>query len=124
MKAGETVLIVDDDASVRNTVGSFFRISHPGVVIVHANHGAHAWEMINTDGRRFDVVISDVNMEPDMTGTQLSEKIREKHPNIHVILMSGKEAPKGHKAHAFLQKPFSRGDLLGVIKGLRLARKQ
>jgi YesN/AraC family two-component response regulator len=113
----ETVLIVDDNAIVGKMVRAFIEASHPSTVIVHAKHGAHAWEIISVHGKKFDLVISDVEM-PVMGGVELVKKIREGHPDTHVILISGEEEPKNHKAHAFLGKPIERADLLRTIQRL------
>lgn len=116
----ETILIVDDNPTIRNLVRSFIKISHPGAVIVHdAEHGTRAWELINAPGKKIDVLISDVDMETDMNGVQLTEMVRQKHPDIRIILMSGDSEPQGHKAHAFLPKPFARADLLKIMNALR-----
>jgi YesN/AraC family two-component response regulator len=116
----KTVLVVDDDPLMRNVIHSMLKISHPCVVIVHASHGVHGWEIIKArtkDGKKFDLVISDVEMEK-MDGVQLAEKIQKDHPEVHIILISGNKEPSNHKAHAFLAKPFVRGDLLETIKRL------
>ena len=118
MNRVKTVLIVDDNAAMRSHIYSMIRVSNPYAVIVQANHGNHAWEIINAPGKKFDVVISDVDMLPDMNGVQLTEKITEKHPDVHVILMSGHEEPENHKAHGFMKKPFQRADLLKEVKRL------
>jgi YesN/AraC family two-component response regulator len=117
----KTILIVDDNALVSKTVASMIRISHPGTVIVHASHGAHAWEIINAPGSHFDLVITDNEM-PKMSGPEMIEKIKEKYPKLHTIMMSGEAEPNGHGAHAFLPKPFDRGNLIETIK--KVLRRQ
>ena len=111
----KTILIVDDNIYVAEAIRSLIKISHPIAVIVHADNGAKAWEIINTPGRKPDLVVSDVEM-PHMGGVQLVEKIEREHSDIHVILMSGKGEPEGHRAHAFIPKPVERAKMIETIK--------
>ena len=111
----KTVLVVDDNIYAATYVISLMKISHPSAEVVHANHGTHPWKIINAPNTRPDLVISDVEM-PEMDGVELAEKIQEKHPDVHVILMSGRDEPHNHRAHAFLPKPLVRGELIATIK--------
>jgi YesN/AraC family two-component response regulator len=69
-----------------------------------------------------DLLITDLIM-PDMNGKELSEKIREKIPDIHILYSSG--YTDNHLIHSgeldttidFLQKPYS------VIQLLKKVRK-
>jgi len=119
-----TVLIVDDDIMIANVVRMLIKSAHPSAVIIHAEHGAHAWHIVNTLGKKPDIMITDVEM-PEMDGVELAEKVRKNHPGIHVILMSGRPEPEKHrakpasqKAHAFIGKPMARAKLLEMIKGV------
>ena len=117
-----TLLVVDDEWVVRDVIELFIRQIHPDAVIIHAEHGAHAWEIMNRPGNEFDYMFSDVIM-PKMDGIKLVQKVRKKYPNIRIILMSGTGEPDGHEAHAFLAKPFESGKkLVETIK--KLMRKQ
>ena len=117
----KSVLIVDDEPLMRGLITSQIKISRPGVYIDQAEDG---WKALNKliSGTKFDLIISDVKM-PNMDGITLAEKVREEHPNIFIILMSGNTEPENHKAHAFLKKPFERADLLTTIGSLMEKRK-
>lgn len=115
------ILIVDDDHTNRNTLGMFIRKLHPDVVIVHVDHGAKVWEIINAPGSNFDLMISDVRTS-QITGSELVEKVRKKHQNLHIILMSGESEPKGHRAHSFSSKDSLRAHLTDEIKKLMAQR--
>jgi len=116
-----TILIVDDDETNLRSVSALVKIcmthSHLDMAIVHAKHGADAWEQIERPGSNVHMVISDVDM-PEMDGTELSRKIHEKHPDITMILISGKLEPKDHKAHSFLGKPITMEKMLVTIRRL------
>ena len=115
MERIKRILIVDDCNVTRNVVQSMITTFHPAVSMVHAHHGAHAWEMINDHGKEFDMVITDQRM-PEMGGVELADRIRKLYPEVHIILMSGDEEPQNHSAHAFLSKPFRRVDLMVAVK--------
>jgi len=108
------ILIVDDDPSFREILETVIKGIHPDAVIVHAGHGVHAWNIISVK-KRFDLVLSDVQM-PEMDGVELTKKIKGKHPEIHIVLLSGRDEPKGHKADSFMGKPFTVEELEKKIK--------
>ncbi|MBI9086503.1 MAG: sigma-54-dependent Fis family transcriptional regulator [Desulfobacterales bacterium] len=76
----------------------------------------------------YDLVLLDVNL-PDMGGMEILRKIREKRPDVHVIVMTGfstvQNAVEAMKLGAFdyLAKPFSDGELvLAMEKGMEKKR--
>jgi len=113
----ETILIVDDKEEIRELLIDIVRTVRPDAVIISAEHGAHAWEIINAPGKKCHLVISDTNM-PHMDGVELTANIRKDHPDVRVILMSGRGEPRGHEAHAFVDKPFNIADLRKTIEDL------
>ena len=76
--------------------------------------------------KRLDLVISDLVM-PRMNGRALVDRIREVHPQVSVIYMSGFAADvlAGIELgdDAFIAKPFRRADLLARIEDLLESRK-
>ena len=116
-----TILIVDDDErnlkTVSDLVSVCMKITNIDMTIVHASHGAEAWAQITKPDSNVSVVISDVEM-PNMSGPELSKRIHEMHPEITVILISGRLEPEHHKAHAFIGKPLTMSEMLRVIRRL------
>ncbi len=78
------LLIVDDEADIRDAVARHFRLS--GYDADTAENGRQALEML--ENHRYDVVISDIIM-PEMNGPDLLRAIREQYPMIHVVMMTG-----------------------------------
>jgi YesN/AraC family two-component response regulator len=113
----KVILVVDDEVVIRKVLGEMISTSHPEAIIIHAEHGAHAWELINA-GQSFDLMITDVVM-PVMNGVMLVEKVRRDFPFMRTILMSGTPEPDDHGADVFISKPFGMADMLGLIKGLK-----
>jgi PAS domain S-box-containing protein len=62
------------------------------------------------------LVISDVGL-PDMLGGELAKNIRQHHPGVHVVLMSGSPSQSaGTPTEEVLPKPFSRAVLLRLVE--------
>jgi len=82
----ETILIVDDDDSIRNMIVD--SLKPLGYTTLVASCGAEALELSKLSKSRIDMILSDVIM-PGMNGPQLVEEIQQDHPEIQVILISG-----------------------------------
>jgi CheY-like chemotaxis protein len=116
----ETVLVVDDDETVRNVVAEM--LAQHGYEVVSATTPEDAIRMVE-QGLRPDVLVSDVVM-PKVGGRELAERLSELHPELHIVLSSG-YAEHGLLEGAsstlkrwplFLQKPFSADQLAGAIR--------
>jgi PAS domain S-box-containing protein len=82
--AGLTILVVDDDLGVCQSLAELLR--HQGCTAVIATAAADALRLANT--QHFDLVVSDVVM-PDMDGYDLYMELKESQPRLPVILMTG-----------------------------------
>src|SRR5262249_30805067 len=81
---GLDVLIVEDDASVRENFEGFLRTA--GYPVMAAPDGPEALSLCAL--KRFDVVISDVRL-PKLDGLALLRRLRTEAPDIDVILVTG-----------------------------------
>jgi len=82
----ETILIVDDDFSVRHLVQD--TLEPLGYNILEAGSGEDALAVIKRSEEKVDMVVTDLIM-PGMNGQELLENIRTILPDIKSILMSG-----------------------------------
>jgi two-component system, cell cycle sensor histidine kinase and response regulator CckA len=105
----ETVLLVEDEPAVREMTQA--ALEGFGYTVLAASNGEEALRTVAEAGRSFDLLLTDVVM-PDMTGTQLAERIRLEHPAVAVVFMSGytsdallRQGVKDGEAN-FVQKPF------------------
>jgi PAS domain S-box-containing protein len=89
--AGRRILVVDDDAGVRESVAAILRAD--GCEVVSAGDGAEAIRRLENDP--FDVVLSDVVM-PEMDGYELFLQTRRRWPSTKVILMTAFYYDKDH----------------------------
>ncbi len=108
--AGETVLVVEDEAAVRRLVVRI--LTDAGYRVRAAESGAEALETWAADPGAYDLVLTDVVM-PGMNGRELVDQLRAKAPTLRVLYMSGyPEDAIGHHGVLdpgtwFLGKPFS-----------------
>jgi CheY-like chemotaxis protein len=114
MTGSGTILLVDDEDSVRSVAGRI--LAHLGYRTLLAANGFEALEIYRREGDRIDLVILDMIM-PDMEGPEISRKLKEINPEVKVLLSSGDslngEAQKVMEAGArgFIQKPYHIADL-------------
>ena len=116
----ETVLIVEDEAPVREIVTSMLR--DLGYRTLEAGSVAEAM-IVGEEQPHIDLLLTDVVM-PVQTGRQLAEKFWQARPELKVMFMSGHAddavLTRGVERSevAFLQKPFSRMVLARRLRDL------
>jgi two-component system NtrC family sensor kinase len=105
--SGIAVLVVEDNAEVgRFTTDALAELGYATRLVINATH---ALEELAVDPDRFDAVFTDVVM-PGMTGIELAQEIRRRHPELPVVLTSGySHVLSEHGSYGFelLQKPYS-----------------
>jgi len=111
-----SVLLVDDEVAFVETLVK--RLAKRDVRVSAAHSGQEALDKLADSGpTRIDVVILDVKM-PGMDGLETLTRIKEEHPLIEVIMLTGhatvESAIDGMKKGAFdyLMKPCEVDDLL------------
>jgi two-component system, cell cycle sensor histidine kinase and response regulator CckA len=119
-----TVLLVEDEDPVR--LFSARALRNKGYRVIEAKSGEAALELITAGKERIDLLITDVVM-PRMDGPALVRRVREIHPDMKVIFISGytedafrKRLDTDSEIH-FLPKPFSLKQLAGKVKEVIVA---
>lgn len=121
MHGAETVLLVEDDASVRRVARRV--LSSAGYRVFDAADGRNALLTLESLGGAVDLLVTDVVM-PNMSGRILADQVRRRTPHVKVLFTSGytDDAVLRHGVvHAevsFLQKPYHVEDLLGAARRL------
>jgi len=106
----ETVLLVEDEESVRELVRE--TLEAKGYNVLEAENGEAALRLTNQHSDPIDMLITDVVM-PGMSGRELSARMCASHPHTKVLYLSGyTEDAIVHEGvlqpgTAFLQKPFT-----------------
>ena len=113
------VLLADDENAIHETLGVY--LSNRGYEVQNAMDGAQALQAIETSD--FDLLIADIRL-PGVDGLTLLEKVKNEHPEIFVIMITGlvddgleKEAT-GKGADGFLVKPFRLTQMDELIREL------
>ncbi len=101
-----TLLIVDDDNNIRDTLDELLSGSHECHTADRAEQALAYLEVEN-----YDVVLTDISM-PGLSGREILKRIQEKHPATPVIVISGDSNAEvaaellAMGAFAYLTKPF------------------
>ena len=106
-----TVLVVDDDADVREVAAGM--LEELGYVVVQAGSGAEALTILESRPD-LDIMVTDIRM-PEMTGLELLERATGLRRDLKVILISGYFQPQV-LTRRFLQKPFRTRELDAAIR--------
>jgi len=115
----ETILVVEDEAEVRELACQFLQGS--GYKVLDAKDGVEALELAMQHSERIHLVLSDMVM-PRMSGTELATQLKNKRPDLKILFMTGyagysaREANGGTERRMMLQKPFSRQSLLEKVR--------
>jgi signal transduction histidine kinase/CheY-like chemotaxis protein len=115
----ETILVVEDEAGVRELACQFLRVK--GYTVLDARDGYEALEIAARHSGTIHLLLSDVVM-PKMNGPELAGKLKAARPTMRLAFMSGySEFSRGNMGHEFplapvLQKPFSPASLVGIVR--------
>ena len=121
----ETILLVDDEAVVRNLGHTI--LTRRGYRVLVAEDGQQAVEIYQGCPGRIDLVILDLTM-PRLSGRDTLQRIRAIDPGVPVLLASGYAAeqladPGAEGVVAFLHKPYRPQELASVVR-VALDRKR
>jgi len=111
------VLVVDDDAGVREVVRSM--LESAGYQVVVAENGKEAMKLLETE--RADLILTDLVM-PEQEGIETIKTLRREYPDLKVIAMSGAFGGDYLRiaaylgAHATLAKPIQMNTLLRLVE--------
>jgi DNA-binding NtrC family response regulator len=121
------VLLVDDEEDYVRTMAE--RLEMRDVPSRVATSGAEALKMVQAEAP--DVMVLDLRM-PGIDGMQVLERVKDEHPQVQVIILTGHGSDKEEQearalgAFEYLQKPADTGQLLDTItaawkRGLKVA---
>jgi DNA-binding response OmpR family regulator len=117
----ETILVVEDDISVREIVRNV--LESQGFQVLVAETGVKALQLMQAGSQEIHLVVSDVVM-PEMGGKQLAQEIRARRPGLHTLFMSGytddtgADLGLGESGDEFLQKPFTPASLVQKVRSI------
>jgi PAS domain S-box-containing protein len=118
---GETVLIVDDEPTVRMLVAD--TLAQLGYQAIEAGDAASGLRVLESDAR-IDLLITDVGLPGGMNGKQMADQARTNRPRLKVLFITGyaenAAISNGHLGPGMhvLSKPFAIDKLTARIKAL------
>jgi PAS domain S-box-containing protein len=113
-----TLLVVEDNDSVRRVVVKV--LGRVGMDVLEAESVEEALQQLR-HGTRIDAVLTDIVL-PGRSGRHLVDRVRESHPHVATIVMSGYTADSpGHPGTlpadvSFLPKPFTPAELADTVR--------
>lgn len=116
---GPTILLVEDDASVRRMLA--VNLTARGYRVIEAADAEDAIRLADAESGPVDILVTDVMM-PGLSGAGLSVRLRERWPGLRILFISGfgavvvSDAPRDRAA--YLQKPFSFDSFIAKIEEL------
>ena len=118
-KGWETILLVEDEESVRRLILEL--LNAHGYTVLEAADGIAALNIAQRAHGKIDLLLTDVVM-PGMSGTQVAEKVTALHPETKVLYMSGYTdfAVEHHQipqqGRLLLRKPFTQQSLARKVR--------
>ncbi|MFO8065167.1 MAG: PAS domain S-box protein [Spirochaetota bacterium] len=118
-QGSEKVLVVDDEESLIHVTQVL--LERLGYEVFVASSSARALEIVGQESQSISLLVTDVVM-PEMTGIELSEKVREILPRVRCLYMSGyapdmvDEQGRLSEPENLLQKPFSAEQLAEAVR--------
>ena len=114
------VLLIDDDALVRQTLAD--TLAAEGVEVDGLAAAEDALVLLGA-GQVPDVLVADIDLGAGLSGLDLAAIARERHPAAEVVLISGTAPDPGRLGwrERFLRKPFPAAALAEAIRGAAAA---
>ncbi len=114
------ILVVEDEVLTRAFIAEELRLA--GFSVIEADRADDALTYIKA-GEQADLVFSDIQTPGSLDGLQLAETLRDKYPDILVILTSGNAEPKhGGILWTFVPKPYDVTQTIALMSAI-LAQK-
>ena len=114
-----TLLLVEDDDFVRLTVAMM--LEDLGFEVLEAETGEAALQQFD-GGLDTDILVTDIDLGPGISGLQLADQVRTLRPELPVVFVTGRMTTLQGRARrereAYLPKPFEGEALARVVHSL------
>ena len=120
-EAGETVLVVDDEPTVRMLVGD--TLAELGYQAIEAADATSGLKVLESDVK-IDLLISDIGLPGGMNGKQMADKARLRRPDLKILFITGyaenAAVANGHLEPGMqvMSKPFAMDKLAARIRSI------
>jgi signal transduction histidine kinase len=118
LPGGPAVLVVDDDETVLGFLS--YALFKAGATVISARNAGEA--MILAERHNYNILVADINL-PGMDGVELFTRLaagRRKKRALPCVFISGRndETVRIPEGAAFLEKPFTPGELIAAMRGV------
>ncbi|MCC6729816.1 MAG: PAS domain S-box protein [Chthonomonadales bacterium] len=113
-----TILLAEDEPMVREVAR--VALEAQGYRVLAARDGAEALKLLDAEGSPVDLLLTDIAM-PGMDGRELAAAVRERVPEVRILLMSGyteAESADAERPWDLLAKPFTPAALARRVRDL------
>ena len=121
MAEKKTILVIDDDPDIIETVQTI--LSAKGYGVISASSGRQGIELLRTN--RPDLILCDMMMEAIDSGMQTAQQIRQEHGDIPVFLLSSIAEMTAATTtirelgfNGIIQKPVDPARLVGTVQSM------
>ena len=115
----ETILVVEDDATTRQALVEVLRTLNYRLLM--AANGREALVTLEAEAGQIDLVLTDLVM-PEMGGKALYETVRDRYPNVRMVIMTGYPRIRGTRELLeygrvnWIQKPIGAKELAEAVQ--------
>lgn len=118
MERRKTILIVDDEATLRSVFSDI--MTGQGYRCITAANAIDAVQTIEANLIQFDMLVTDIKMPGALDGVDLANKMRELQPDVAILVITGyakSQAMKAAKSRGYrvLEKPFRQNEFEQAI---------
>ncbi len=96
-----TLLLVEDDELVRLTVA--MTLEDLGFTVLEATTGEAALQQLKA-GLDTDILVTDIDLGPGISGLQLADQVRASRPGLPVVFVTGRVTTLQGRAHGTCQR--------------------
>ncbi|UPJ73527.1 response regulator [Bradyrhizobium sp. 187] len=107
-------LLVEDDPLQREIMSDLLR--DEGFEVVECATAEAAELIVTSTGPELQALITDQNLAGNMTGSDLADYARGRHPWLNIVVMSGNVVDRLPPRTVFLRKPFAPRELLDAVR--------
>jgi two-component system cell cycle sensor histidine kinase/response regulator CckA len=121
LKGNETILLVEDEASLRKVFGDVLK--RHGYKVLLAENGRVGLQIFEQNSSTIDLIVTDMIM-PELNGDVLAREILARNSKVQVLFMSGYPGENSDgqilddQRTAYLQKPFNAPSLMAKMREL------
>jgi DNA-binding NtrC family response regulator len=106
-------LVVEDDQAQQQMVSAI--LEGIGFEVLQSDSAEDAMIVLEEVGHDLSLMVADVRLNGDMSGSQLARFAKQLYPNVKLIVTSGQDWPVLPEGAVFLRKPWMPHELVREV---------